>query len=270
MQGFFVAGPFDDGDPVTGHYYETAANDPGRPQVWGYAGAISYRPGDTLRLHAMASAPEAHLTITRDGLSPQTVLETRIPTSFAATPADCSVKGCGWPVAFEAVIPQDWPTGVYTVTLDIEGHSSEGLFVLKPAAPTAKLAIVLTTGTWCAYNDWGGSNHYQGLTGPSGRDFAAEVSLLRPWATGFVRWPADAPRIPFASPLLTRPRYPHMDTPAPRHLEEIRLVRLGRLRTPLRALVRSRRHRAGLLCPARPARGSRLSGRLRSHRHRRA
>jgi len=211
MQGFFVAGPFDDGDPVTGHYYETAANDPGRPQVWGYAGAISYRPGDTLRLHAMASAPEAHLTITRDGLSPQTVLETRIPTSFAATPADCSVKGCGWPVAFEAVIPQDWPTGVYTVTLDIEGHSSEGLFVLKPAAPTAKLAIVLTTGTWCAYNDWGGSNHYQGLTGPSGRDFAAEVSLLRPWATGFVRWPADAPRIPFASPLLTRPRYPHME-----------------------------------------------------------
>jgi hypothetical protein len=85
------------------------------------------------------------------------------------------------------------------------------MFVLKPATPTAKLALILATGTWCAYNDWGGSNHYQGITGPTGRDFAAEVSLLRPWATGFVHWPKDAPRIPHASPLLTRPRYPHME-----------------------------------------------------------
>jgi hypothetical protein len=211
MQGFFVAGPFDDGDPVTGHYYEIASDDPKRPQVWGYAGALSYAPGQTLRLHAMSSDPEARLTIARDGLAPQIVLTTRIPTTFASTPADCSVKGCGWPVAFETVIPQDWPTGVYAVTLAVEGHESQAIFVLRPARPVAKLAIVLCTGTWCAYNDWGGSNHYQGLTGPSGQDFAGEVSLLRPWAKGFVRWPDDAPRIPYASPLLTRPRYPHMD-----------------------------------------------------------
>ena len=71
--------------------------------------------------------------------------------------------------------------------------------------------MILTTGTWCAYNDWGGSNHYQGLTGPQGADFAPHVSLLRPWAKGFVGWPADAPRIPHASPLLAKPRYPHME-----------------------------------------------------------
>jgi len=211
MQGFFVAGPFDDGDPVTGHYYETAADDPARPQVWGYAAAISYRPGEMLRLHAMASAPEARLTITRDGLSPQVMLETTIPTRFAATPADCSVKGCGWPVAFETAIPDGWSSGVYVFTLAIAGHQSRGMFVVKPAKPTAKLALILATGTWCAYNDWGGSNHYQGLTGASGRDFAGEVSSLRPWATGLVRWPDGAPRIPHASPPLTRPAYPHMD-----------------------------------------------------------
>ena len=211
MQGFFVAGPLDDGDPVTGHYYEVASADPARPQVWGYAGALSYRPGEVLRLHAMSSAREARLTIARDGLTPFTVLDTTIPTTFAPTPADCSVRGCGWPVAFEHEIPAHWPSGVYTLTLKVEGHRSQGLFVLKPAAPTARLALILATGTWCAYNDWGGSNHYQGLTGPSGADFAAEVSLLRPWATGFVRWPDDAPRIPHASPPLTRPRYPHMD-----------------------------------------------------------
>lgn len=211
MQGFFVTGPYDDGDPVTGHYYEMASDDPARPQVWGYTAALSHAPGETLRLHAMSSASQARLTIARDGLTPQTVLQATIPTSFATTPADCSVRGCGWPLAFETQIPEDWPTGVYTVTLEIEGHASQAIFVLKPVRPAARLALILATGTWCAYNDWGGSNHYQGLTGPTGGDFAPNVSLLRPWATGFVRWPEDAPRIPHASPLLTRPRYPHME-----------------------------------------------------------
>ena len=36
--------------------------------------------------------------------------------------------------------------------------------------------MLLATGTWCAYNDWGGSNHYQGLTGPMEGDFAPNVS----------------------------------------------------------------------------------------------
>lgn len=211
MQGFFVPGPYDDGDPVTGHYYEVASGDPARPQVWGYPAALSCRPGETLRLHAMSSASEARLTIARDGLTPCTVLQTTIPTRFALTPADCSVKGCGWPVAFATEIPEAWPTGVYTVTLEVAGHASQTMFVLRPAKPAARLALILATGTWCAYNDWGGSNHYQGLTGPTGGDFAPEVSLLRPWAKGLVRWPEDAPRIPHASPLLTRPRYPHMD-----------------------------------------------------------
>jgi hypothetical protein len=211
MQGFFVTGPYDDGDPVTGHYYEMASDDPARPQVWGYTAALSHAPGETLGLHAMSSASQARLTIARDGLTPQTVLQATIPTSFATTPADCSVRGCDWPLAFETQIPEDWPTGVYTVTLEIEGHASQAIFVLKPVRPAARLALILATGTWCAYNDWGGSNHYQGLTGPTGGDFAPNVSLLRPWATGFVRWPEDAPRIPHASPLLTRPRYPHME-----------------------------------------------------------
>jgi hypothetical protein len=211
MQGFFFAGPHDDGDPVTGHYYEMASGDPACPQVWGYTDRVSYAPGQPLRLYAMSSAHEVRLTIARDGRVPQVVLERVIPVAFAATPADCSVKGCGWPEAFRLDIPADWQSGVYTVTLSVPGHETQAMFVLRPAKPLQKLAIVLATGTWCAYNDWGGSNHYQGLTGPSGREFAAEVSLLRPWATGFVRWPEDAPRIPHASPPLTRPRYPHME-----------------------------------------------------------
>lgn len=56
LKDFFTAGPYDDGDPVTGHYYEVASDDPIRPQVWAYTGALSYAPGDRLTLHAMSSA----------------------------------------------------------------------------------------------------------------------------------------------------------------------------------------------------------------------
>ncbi len=211
LRGFFVPGPYDDGDPVTGHYFECASGDPGRAQVWPYTDALSYAPGDRLRLHAISSAPRAALTIATDGLQPRILLQTEIALAFATTPADCSVMGCGWPERFSLTLPDHWPSGLYTVTLTIQGHQSQHMFILRAAQPKAKILLILATGTWAAYNDWGGSNHYQGLCGPEGGNFAPQVSLSRPWARDFVAWPDAAPRIPHASPLLSRPRYPHMD-----------------------------------------------------------
>ena len=211
LQDFFIPGPHDDGDPVTGHYYEMASADPARPQVWAYTAALSHAPGEVLRVHAMGSAPKARLQIFRDGVRPEMVLTTEIAVSFEPTPENCSVSGCGWPERFSLTIPEDWLSGVYTIILSVPGHRSQGIFVLRAKNPKARIVMLLATGTWAAYNDWGGSNHYQGLTGPSGGDAAPEVSLLRPWAKGFVRWPKAAPRIPHASPLLSKPRYPHME-----------------------------------------------------------
>ncbi len=210
LQGFFVAAPQDNGDPVTGHYYETASPDPARPQVWGYTDRISHAPGEVLRLHVMSSAPEVEVRIERDGLQPEPVYRASIPGGFHETPHDCSETGCGWPERLTLTLPQDWQSGVYRIILSIPGHESEHMFVLRAANPAGRIAMLLATGTWCAYNDWGGSNHYQGLTGPNGNDFAAHVSVRRPWARGMVRWPEDAPRIPHATPPGGPPVYPHM------------------------------------------------------------
>ncbi len=210
LQGFFVAGPHDDGDPVTGHYFEVASQDPGRAQVWGYTNALSYAPGEEVALHLMASG-EVRVVVAREGLVPLVVLERVVAAGFCATPIDASVAGCGWPERLRFVVPEAWRSGVYTVTMSVPGHRSQHVFVVKPGQPRTRVLMILATGTWAAYNDWGGSNHYQRLVGPRQTDAAHEVSLLRPWATGFVSWPQGAPRIPHASPLLTRPRYPHME-----------------------------------------------------------
>ncbi|MGV8986141.1 MAG: N,N-dimethylformamidase beta subunit family domain-containing protein [Cypionkella sp.] len=210
LRGFFVPGPYDDGSAVTGHYFEVASPDPTRPQVWGYTDRLSYAPGDTLALHAMSSAPKARLEVLRDGLVPETLIDTEIALTFEETPEGCSVTGCGWPERHRLTLPADWRSGVYVVRLTVPGHQSEHMFILR-AAKTKGVLMILATGTWCAYNDWGGSNHYQGITGPHCAEFAPDVSIHRPWAKGFVCWPSDAPRIPHASPLLSKPRYPHME-----------------------------------------------------------
>ena len=210
LQGFFVAGPHDDGDAVTGHYYEMASGDAGRAQAWGYTDRLSYAPGDTVALHVMGSGP-VRVVVARDGLVAEAVLDQVVKARFAPTPADASVRGCDWPVGLRFRVGDGWRSGVYTVSLTGEGHASQHMFVVRAARPAAKVLMILATGTWCAYNDWGGSNHYQGVVGDGQTDPAHDVSLLRPWAKGFVRWPKGAPRIPYASPLLTRPRYPHME-----------------------------------------------------------
>ena len=78
LKGHFVAAPHDTGDPVTGHYYETASNDPGCAQVWGYTSHMTCKAGDRLALHVNASAPRVRVTILRDALVPEVVLETEI------------------------------------------------------------------------------------------------------------------------------------------------------------------------------------------------
>ncbi|MDZ4095855.1 MAG: DUF6605 domain-containing protein [Paracoccaceae bacterium] len=211
LHDFFVAAPHDDGSPVMGHYYQTASNDPARPQVWGYTDALSYGAGDVLRLHVTSNAARVRLVIFKDGLDPRKMLETTIPAGFAPTPADASVAGCRWPERFALPIPASWESGVYRVRLSTPGHRSDHMFIVRAGAQRNRILMLLATGTWAAYNDWGGSNHYQGLTGPMERSYAPHVSLLRPWAKGFVAWPKGARRIPHASPLLEKPRYPHME-----------------------------------------------------------
>ncbi len=207
-----------------------ATADPTRHQVWAYCDRLSYAPGETVRVHVSTTAPRFDLELTRDTAKPEIVLVREgLSARAAETPEDCSAQGCNWPAAFDFKVPEDWPSAAYRLTTRVGASGNQGanehhhLFIVRPSLqrknparnPTRerRLLLVAATATWTAYNDWGGSNHYEGITGPNQDQFSPVLSIHRPLAKGFVVLPINAPRIALTEPPepMAPPRYPHME-----------------------------------------------------------
>ena len=208
-------------EAVLGHYYEYPGMDGARGEIWCYTDAYAYAPGATVRLHVSSTAPSYRLEVIRDGAAETSVLKhENLAARWQDTPDQCSVVGCGWEASFEFRVEESWPSGAYRITLTAEGRDGKPirchhLFILRPALgrKPGRVLQVAATGTWTAYNTWGGSNHYQGITGPNRDQYATTVSIERPFCRGFALLPADAPRVPLEiyTPPAATPRYPHME-----------------------------------------------------------
>ena len=174
--------------------------DPDRLQVWAYPGQPSYAPGAQATIHVSSNADEVTVTIVRDGASPTVMARLGpIPGTWHEMPPDAVSEGCRWPVAFRLPIPPDWPSGGYLLVA--EGRrgdarvSQDGFFlVLAHHSRRAPLALIASTYTWNAYNDWGGASSYTALRGSRPLPFSPRLSLQRPWSRGLIRCPHGAPR----------------------------------------------------------------------------
>jgi hypothetical protein len=208
-------------EAVFGHRYEHPGMHGGRGEIWCYTDALAYPPGAAVRLQVSSTAAKYQLEIIRDGAAAAPVLKREVAGGRRQeTPDQCSVTGCGWESSLEFRIAEDWPSGAYRVTLTAQARDgapihAHHLFIVRPLAGDKpnRILQVAATGSWTAYNTWGGSNHYQGITGPRRNQYATKVSIERPWCRGFVVLPEGAPRVPleFAMPPATAPRYPHME-----------------------------------------------------------
>lgn len=190
-------------EAVFGHRYERPGMGGGRGEIWCYTDSIAYSPGANVHLYVCSSAERYRLEIMRDGGDARPVLEREIRGArWQDTPEQCSVTGCGWTPSLEFRVGEDWPSGAYRITLTAQGPegqlSAHHLFIVRPVAGAKahRILQVAATATWTAYNTWGGSNHYQGITGPKRNQYATIVSLERPWCRGFTVLPQDAPRVP--------------------------------------------------------------------------
>ena len=100
-------------EAVFGNYAERPRADAlERLRIWSYTDAQSYAPGDKVKLHSCTNAEVYDLLVIRDGLEQETVLELKgLPGKLHPIPQDCSITGCGWPVALEFEIEQSWEIG---------------------------------------------------------------------------------------------------------------------------------------------------------------
>ncbi|MCX7350725.1 MAG: hypothetical protein NTZ54_14795, partial [Alphaproteobacteria bacterium] len=163
-------------EAVLGNYAERPFHAPPGPiRIWSYCDQLSYAPGEAVRVSVCTNAKSYDVDIIRDGLTPVTVFSlSGLTGTWRDTPADCSLIGCGWPVSLEIPVAADWPSGGYILRTRANGDMHEHLFIVRPREGTTKrgrLLLIAATATWTAYNDWGGSNHYQGYWGPNGDRF---------------------------------------------------------------------------------------------------
>jgi hypothetical protein len=212
------------GSPNSVHdcYYQCASNDPKVPQLWAYTDSLSYSPGSSINLHINTTAPGFDVLIYRDGAEQKVVYQkVDVQGQFVSTAGNCSVNGCNWPIALNIAIGPDWSSGGYIIECNATATDGSELsyahiFLVCPDKESDKkqrLLLVASTGTWTAYNDWGGSNAYEGITGPLGNLFSPVLSHERPFSRGFVKLPSNAPRIPLREPpkMGAKVTYPHME-----------------------------------------------------------
>ena len=192
----------------TTHGLISVAEEPRALFVEGYAGRVSYRPGEELTLHVSTSAKVFSVEIIRLGAKPESVwTSTSVAGREHSVPEDASSHGCRWPAAVTVKIPDAWRSGYYHVALrardrggkfiQMNTRTAEGscFFVLRPAEPgkASTILLQLSTHTYNAYNSWGGFSLYafNGRGGNQGH----RVSYERPpwsefgkWEQPFVEW----------------------------------------------------------------------------------
>jgi len=207
-----IAGP----DAVHTAWFERPSGE--ALEIWGYTDEISYAAGDTVILHVHTTEPAYDVVVYRDGAERKEVLRREnLAGQAQTTPSDAYAKGCDWAEALRFEVPADWASGGYVVELTCQKgkltRQAHHWFAVRPQPGTGagRLLLIAATGTWLAYNDWGGANHYEGETIPHG--FSPILNTRRPWARGQVHVPKGAPRIPFTEevPLGWVPRYPMVE-----------------------------------------------------------
>lgn len=186
----------------------TAAEEPRALFVEGYAGRVSYAPGEDLTLHVSSSAAAFSVEIVRLGAKPESVWSSAsVAGREHPVPEDASSHGCRWPMAVTLKIPTEWRSGYYQVTMRVRDgggkfiqrntRTAEGscFFVLRPTEPgkASKILLQLSTHTYNAYNNWGGSSlyAYNGRGGNQGHRVSYERppgSLFFMWEQPFVEW----------------------------------------------------------------------------------
>jgi hypothetical protein len=162
----------------TGFTFEATA------KLQGYATALSAPQGGTINVAVSTTFGSYNWSVVQLAPQPSGSPATMLgPTSASGAVRTVQpgyrVNGCGWPASFSVQVQASWPSGLYAVVLVSPfGHRHYAPFTVTPATPTARLAYLLPTNTYNAYNSWAGHSRYTTQNGNP-----VTLTFLRPSTT---------------------------------------------------------------------------------------
>ncbi len=131
----------------------------------GYSERVSVTAGGFLPLHVHAPARRFSVQVLRFGAREKALFaEPNIPGFAQDYRADAFENGARWKLSYLLAIDPCWRSGLYAARLaDPDGASFDITFIVRNAGQPARgaLAVLASTNTWQAYNDWGGASLYR-------------------------------------------------------------------------------------------------------------
>jgi hypothetical protein len=133
----------------------------------GYPNQLSVRQGGSVGIQVSTTLPSYTSTVMREapatsaGGAVTVVGQAGHTGRLQLLPSGYRSNGCGWSTDFSVPVPTTWQSGVYSVRLKSAlGKMFPVVFVVPPAVPTNKIAVVIPVNTYNAYNTWGGHDQY--------------------------------------------------------------------------------------------------------------
>lgn len=142
----------------------------------GYANSLSVPAGGRIGFPVSTSIAGVTASVVRlNGVRERVWGPQPVSVGLQQLRADYRTAGCGWSERVSLTAPGG--SGVYALELGTpDGLRRHVPFVVKPAVPSARVAFLMPTNTYNAYNNWGGHNQYS--RGEDGRQ--RQVTFLRP------------------------------------------------------------------------------------------
>ncbi|MFI7430287.1 N,N-dimethylformamidase beta subunit family domain-containing protein [Micromonospora sp. NPDC049836] len=131
----------------------------------GYANTPSVTQGGTARVAVSTGFPSITASLVRLAPNPGAPEVVSAPVKVTggvqALPTGFLVSGCRWADRVQFPIPADCRPGLYAARLEGPHQLNRYVpFVVKPTSSSNRVAVLLPTFTYNAYNGWGGHNQY--------------------------------------------------------------------------------------------------------------
>ncbi|WP_052745091.1 N,N-dimethylformamidase beta subunit family domain-containing protein [Micromonospora sp. HK10] len=136
-----------------------------RAALQGYANTTSVTQGATARIAVSTGFSSLTASLVRLAPNPGAPEVVSAPVKVSggvqALPIGYLVSGCRWADRVQFPIPADCQPGLYAARLEGPDQLYRYVpFIVRPVAPTNRVAVLLPTFTYNAYNGWGGHNQY--------------------------------------------------------------------------------------------------------------